>query len=79
MERRKEGRKGFVSALVNALAASSQSGAPKTKMSEKVSFPFVIQRSEHNFSCSVGGPFHLQSQDRKQGCGNEFRKSWFLP
>lgn len=61
-KRKNKGRKGLVTALVNTLMASS-----KAKMSGTVSLPFVIQRSQKNFSFSVDGPFHLQSQAREAG------------
>lgn len=47
---------------MDALATSFKSESPKPKHQRGSPCLFVIQKWQKNFSSSVDGPFHLQSQ-----------------
>ena len=52
---------------MDALAASFKSGSPKPKCQKGSPCTFAILRCHKNFSSSVHGPFHLQSQAQEGG------------
>lgn len=66
--KKKKGRKEFVAALMDTLAASFKSGVSKPKCKKGSPCLCVIQRSEKNFSSSgVDGPPYLQSGAQEAG------------